>query len=267
MHNPKISVITVVYNGTQHIEQTIRSVLDQHYDNLEYIIIDGGSTDGTQEIIKKYEDNITYWASEKDTGIYNAMNKGWQKATGDIIGIINADDYYLDGAIQKVVEGFENSEAEIVYGGMTKLRKIGEKTFFKELTPNLSIMEQTMGVFHPSTFVSKKVYEDLGGYKEKYKLSSDYDFLLRAYKKKVQFYEVKESLSVFRIGGVSNMNCDSFKEGYQILLENNSVYAQQMKSAINRCYFKRGYKRIINILVNIFGLQKVMNKRLEKKWG
>lgn len=267
MLNPKVSIITVVYNGVEYIEQTIQSVINQSYKNLEYIIIDGGSTDGTQEIIKKYEQNITYWVSEKDAGMYHAMNKGWQKATGDIIGILNADDYYLDGVIQKVVTAFENQNAAIVFGGMTKLRKIGKKNFFKEISPNLSMMEQTMGIFHPSTFILRKVYEELGGYNEKYKLSSDYDFLLRAYKKSIQFYEIKESLVVFRIGGVSNVNCDSFKEGYQILMENNSVYAPQMKKAVFRCYFKRGYKRIIHFLVNIFGLQNKLNRRLEKKWG
>ena len=141
------------------------------------------------------------------------------------------------------------------------------KTFYKEVAPNLSMMEQTMGIFHPSTFVLRNVYVELGGYNEKYKLSSDYDFLLRAYKKGFQFSEITVSLAVFRIGGVSNVNCDSFKEGYQILLENNSIYAPQMKKAVFRCYFKRGYKRIIHFLVNIFGLQNKLNRRLEKKWG
>jgi glycosyltransferase involved in cell wall biosynthesis len=264
--NPKVSVITVVYNGANYIEQTIKSVINQDYKNLEYIIIDGGSTDGTQDIIKKYEENIAYWVSEKDSGIYNAMNKGWKKSTGDIIAILNADDYYLEGTITKVIKSFNESKADIVYGNMTKLREIGEAPFFKEVEPCIDIMEQTMGVFHPSTFVSRNVYEDLIGYNEKYKLSSDYDFLLRAYQKKYQFQYLNSSLSVFRIGGVSNVDCNSYKEGYQILIENNSIFAPQMKRAIYRCYFKRGYKRIINILVNIFGLQKTLNKRLEKKW-
>jgi glycosyltransferase involved in cell wall biosynthesis len=264
--NPKVSIITVVFNGAQHIEQTIKSVISQDYSNIEYIIIDGGSTDGTQEIIKKYEQDIAFWISEKDTGIYNAMNKGWRKSTGDIIAILNADDYYLDNTISKVVKSFIDSKAEVVYGNLTKLRGIGEKTFFKEVYPNLDIMEQTMGIFHPSTFVSRKIYDELGGYNEQYKLSSDYDFLLRAFKKSVQFNYLNESLSVFRIGGISNTDCNSYKEGYRILIENESIYAPQMKKAIYRCYFKRGYKKIINTLVNIFGLQKMLHKRLEKKW-
>ena len=120
----KVSIITVVYNGANFIEQTIKSVISQDYNNLEYIIIDGGSTDGTQDIIKKYDDKIAFWVSEKDSGIYNAMNKGWRKASGDFIGILNADDYYLEGTITQVVNAFTNSGADIVYGGMTKLRNI-----------------------------------------------------------------------------------------------------------------------------------------------
>ena len=106
MSLPKVSIITVVFNGAQYIEQTIKSVINQDYNNIEYIIIDGGSTDGTQEIIKKYEKDIAFWISEKDTGIYSAMNKGWRKSTGDIIAMLNADDYYLEGAISKVVTSF-----------------------------------------------------------------------------------------------------------------------------------------------------------------
>ncbi|MCO6499340.1 MAG: glycosyltransferase [Vicingus serpentipes] len=266
MNNPKISIITVVYNGVQHIEQTIQSVISQDYNNIEYIIIDGGSRDGTQEVIKKYEKDVAYWISEKDAGIYHAMNKGWKKASGEWIGILNADDYYLEGIISKVVAAFTASKAAIVYGKMTKLRAIGGESYFKEVAPNLAIMEQTMGIFHPSTFVSRKVYEDLNGFNEKYRLSADYDFLLRAYQKKYAFHYLDEVLTVFRIGGVSNTNCQSFKEGYQLLLENNSPYASQMKRAIYRCYFKKAYKQIINTLVNVFGLQKMLEERIKKKW-
>src|ERR1700742_4639960 len=93
--NPLVSVVTVVYNGAKHLEQTINSVLNQSHKNVEYIIIDGGSTDGTLDIIKRYEDKIDYWQSERDGGIYFAMNKGVSLAKGELIGILNADDFYL----------------------------------------------------------------------------------------------------------------------------------------------------------------------------
>ncbi len=124
-NRPKVSIITVVYNGIAHLEQTIQSVLNQTYDNVEYIIIDGGSTDGTVELIKKYEESIAYWVSESDGGIYDAMNKGISNATGEIVGLINADDWYETGTIEKVVETFQNSEVDVVHGSMEIISKMG----------------------------------------------------------------------------------------------------------------------------------------------
>ena len=118
MNNPLVSIITVVYNGEKHIEQTINSVLNQTYSNIEYIIIDGDSTDNTLNIIKKYEDKIAHFISEKDSGIYNAMNKGLALTKGEIISILNADDYYFENTLQQVVDIFSTSQSDIVYGNM-----------------------------------------------------------------------------------------------------------------------------------------------------
>lgn len=262
----KISIITVVYNGVKHIEQCIQSVLNQNYPNLEYIIIDGGSTDGTQDIIMKYNSSIAYWVSEKDTGIYNAMNKGWKKASGEIIAILNADDYYLEGALKSVSCFFDQTNADIIYGNMTKLRVIGGTPYFREEFPNLDKMEESMGVFHPSTFVKRRVYQKLNGYNEEYQLSSDYDFFLRAYKRNFTFKYLNVNTSVFRIGGVSNTNCLSYKEGYKILVENDSSFAPKMKKAIYRCYLKKAIKGSIRFLLNIFGLNSYLERKIEKKW-
>lgn len=107
--NYKVSIITVVYNGAKTIEQTIQSVLNQTYENIEYIVIDGASNDGTQALVEKYVDNISYYISEKDNGLYYAMNKGIRKATGDIIGIINSDDWYGENAIKDIVDHFRET--------------------------------------------------------------------------------------------------------------------------------------------------------------
>ena len=115
---PLISIITVSYNAVKTIEDTILSVINQTYPNIEYIIIDGGSTDGTLDIIKKYQDKITYWVSEPDKGIYDAMNKGIAKANGELIGIINADDWYELDAVQNVVLEFNNTRPAIYHGGL-----------------------------------------------------------------------------------------------------------------------------------------------------
>ncbi len=114
---PKISIVTPSYNQAEFLERTILSVLNQNYPNLEYIIIDGGSTDGSVEIIKKYEKYLSYWVSEKDRGQAHALNKGFEKATGDLVGWQNSDDIYLPGAFRKVAEVYRNNPNYDVYFG------------------------------------------------------------------------------------------------------------------------------------------------------
>ena len=266
MIKPKVSVITVVYNGIAHLEQALLSVIEQEYKNVEHIVIDGGSTDGTVDLIKKYEPHLAYWVSEKDSGIYNAMNKGWKKASGDLIAILNADDYYLPGALQQVADCYADQQADVIYGNLTKLRTIGKENFFKEITPNIELMEKTMGIFHPSSFVKRSVYEELDGYNETYQLSSDYDFLLRAYQKKYHFLYLNQSLAVFRIGGVSNTNCDSYKEGYEILKIHSPKHADAMYTAWENCKKKRKRKGFVLSTARALGLQGLINHRIKKKW-
>lgn len=265
--NPLVSVITVVFNGKTHIEQCIKSVLAQTYSNIEYIIIDGASSDGTIELIKKYEAKITTFISEKDSGIYNAMNKGLKLAKGEIIAILNADDYYYPETIQQLVDKFEESKADVVYGNMTKLREFEGQEYLKEVTPNIELMEQTMPIFHPATFIKKEVYNEVGNFNESYRLSADYDLIYRIYKAGKHFEYLNQSLTVFRIGGASNVNCNSYKEGYQILLSQNSPYAGKMKKLIGKCQRKNAIRSIANFFIGLLGLKKWNEKRLMRKWG
>ena len=121
MSLPVISIITITYNGEKHIEQTIQSVLGQTYPNIQYIIIDGGSTDQTLSIIKKYEQKLYYWVSEKDKGISDAFNKGIAKATGEIVGIINADDWYEPAALEQVAARM--GDADVCFGDLQLWRR------------------------------------------------------------------------------------------------------------------------------------------------
>ena len=266
MNNPLVSIITVVYNGEKHIEQTINSVLNQTYSNIEYIIIDGDSKDNTLNIIKKYEDKIAQFISEKDSGIYNAMNKGLALTKGEIIGILNADDYYFENILQQVVDVFSTSQSDIVYGNIVKLRTIQSKDYLKEVAPNISLMERTMPIFHPATFVKKSVYEKIGNFNEKYKLSADYDFIYRAYKNNIKFEYIPQPLTVFRVDGISSINCQSYKEGYKILVSNGSPYDKEMKRLVLKCKIKTLFRTIFNFFIRIFGLTKWNEKRLINKW-
>jgi glycosyltransferase involved in cell wall biosynthesis len=220
MQNYKISIITVCFNAVKTIEETIYSVINQSYENVEYIIVDGGSTDGTLEIIRKYEDKITHWESESDYGLYHAMNKGIERATGDIIGLINADDYYYENIFLDVVKAFEkkNLEEYIFFGDMFH----NGKTIAGWRPKSLKI-----GAFgaHPSMFVPKSVYQKIGVYKLHYKILSDYDFMYRAF----NVYNIKpiylsKLTAFFNTGGLASMNIfRSYTEEMLIKVDNGEL--------------------------------------------
>ena len=173
LDKPLISIITVSLNSEKTIEKTIQSVLNQTYDNVEFIIIDGKSSDQTLEIIKKYENSIDFWISEKDTGIYNAMNKGLKICSGDIIGILNSDDEYTKDALELVKIYFEK-EVDFVFGSVEKDRLLSglnkEKIYWK-----FNIYPAHSSGF----FISKSAQIKVGLYDEEFKLHADYDLIYK----------------------------------------------------------------------------------------
>lgn len=239
---PLVSIVTVVLNGSAHLEQTIRSVLEQSYSPIEYIIVDGGSTDGTLDIIRKYESKIDYWQSEPDKGIYDAMNKGIALATGEIIGIINADDYYTPDAVQQVMDKRKSGNADLFYGDMLVLTGDTQSL----MKPDITKMDEKPSIFHPSCFVSKKVYDAAGTFDTRYKISADYDFLLRCLKQKYRFSYVSHPLTVFRPGGMS-ASCASNIEGYHIMKVHHTGFHRQVIGRAIRCYVKTFLKKVIHL--------------------
>ena len=221
--NPRISIITAVHNGAATIENTIQSVINQSYDNIEYIVIDACSDDGTQNIVQHHIDQIDRCICEPDEGIYDAFNKGVLMSSGDIIGIINSDDWYEPDAINKVVRCFINSDADIVYGNCNRI--IDNKTAGKLPVRNLRFLIWDMCIPHPAVFVKKNVYERIGLFDKKYKIAADYDFILRAYLGGVRFCYLDDTISNFRFGGVSTtneQNCTD--ETDQIVLRNINLH-------------------------------------------
>lgn len=169
-----VSIITPSYNQAKYLEQTIQSVLTQNYSNIEYIVIDGGSNDGSVEIIKKYQEKLAYWVSEKDNGQAEAINKGFAKATGEIVAWLNSDDYYLPQAIAKAVKIFkENPEVILVYGNMLAVDENG-KTFnalhYKQLSLEDLICFQIIG--QPAVFFRRSALHKTNG------LNQNFHFLL-----------------------------------------------------------------------------------------
>ena len=205
----KISVITVVRNDVEHIEETVNSVLAQKGVEFEYIIIDGASDDGTKEIIERYRDKIAAFVSEADNGIYQAMNKGIRLATGDVIGLINSGDTYFPGALAAVAAAFEKTpgwEKEYIFWGDVEYESCGRVRGFRP-------EKLYVGAFapHPSMFVPRKIYESIGLYDESFKLLGDYDFMYRAvHKYHIKPLYVAELIAFYRAGGVSDrriMSC------------------------------------------------------------
>ena len=205
MSNPLISIITVTFNAEKHIEETIESVVSQSYKNIEYIIVDGMSTDGTADIIQRYRQHIAHFVSEKDNGIYDAMNKGIRKATGELTGIINASDFYEPNAVETVVSAYlQDKEAGIFYGNINMLNENG--SFFKLKKPitNLDNLYKGMSLYHPTFFTAKSVYEKYGLYDLQYKIASDFDFSIRCHLAGVKFVYIDRVISNFRKGGISS---------------------------------------------------------------
>lgn len=210
-HTPEellVSVITVVYNGESSLEQTILSVIGQTYKNIEYIIVDGGSTDNTLEIIKKYEDKIAYWRSEPDNGISDAFNKGVAFATGDIIGIINADDWYETDAVASVVAHYK--PGLLLHGNLQYWKENGSRGM--NVTPNAALLKQEMTINHPTVFIEKQVYDKLGTFDTSYKLAMDYHLLLRIQRAGLPFIHINKTIAHMRLGGSSSNWIDSYRE-------------------------------------------------------
>lgn len=179
----KISVITTCYNRKHTIASAIESTLSQDYPNKELVVIDGASKDGSVEIIKKYEDKLAVFVSEKDTGIYNALNKGIQKCTGNIIGLLHSDDIFYDiSTLSKIVETFEQTGADLVYANglyvdeknLDKVKRIYKAKPFKK-----KYLKYGWIPLHTTIFVKSEVFEKYGTYQENFQIASDYEISLR----------------------------------------------------------------------------------------
>lgn len=224
MKNICVSIITVCFNSEKTIERTIRSVLEQTYKNLEYIIVDGKSTDKTLEIVEKYRPSFKgrmKVISESDQGIYDAMNKGIRNASGDLIGIINSDDFYEADAVENVVAAMKDADYQILYG---MLRVINKKEDTKAIVmPKHENLENEM-LAHPTCFVTKKVYSDFGMFDIKYRSCADHDFMLRMRKHpEVVFLPVYKLLANFTEGIGMSAQESSVLEALGMLAEHGII--------------------------------------------
>ena len=255
-NNPLITIITVVYNGEKHLEQTIQSVINQSYKNIEYIIIDGNSTDKTLDIIKKYEKNIDFWVSEPDKGIYDAMNKGIKKARGEYIGLLNSDDYYEQNAVELVVNQInKNAQTDVFFGNIYLINyHLPEKQL--QTYKKGKKLEKTFSIWHPTVFVKKTTYEKYGYFDQTYKIAADYELMLKFYKKRCKFFYINEVITNFREGGFSYYNSNLTKERFRLQL----VHTNFFNAHFNKIKFKI-IEFLQKTLIFILGEKKYHNLR------
>lgn len=234
-----ISIITATYNSAETINDTIKSVLCQTNKDFEYIIVDGGSTDETIDIVKSYESEFSgrlKWVSEKDKGIYDAMNKGIKMASGDIIGILNSDDYYTsDDILQTIADAFKCQNVDAIYGDIH---------FIKDGVPNKCVRYYSSRLFspfwlrfgfmpaHPSFYCKRDVFDKSGLYRLDYKIGSDYEMMVRLFRKhKISSRYVPKDFVTMRTGGASNSNLQSrltlIKEDVKACRD-NGIYTNEL---------------------------------------
>lgn len=211
MNRPLISIITINYNNLEGLKKTMASVIEQTWQEFEYIVIDGGSTDGSAEYIKSKDSNVDYWISESDSGIYNAMNKGIAKASGKYVVFMNSGDYYLSSNTLQLCKNIIcNQDADIFYGQI-KIDENGvEKAIVYPNKLNLSYLKK-MVLNHQACFFKLDLLLSLQGYNEEYILAADYHYYLKAYLAGKKFHPILFPIVKYDVAGISSLSMEDYQ--------------------------------------------------------
>ena len=207
-NQPLVTVITVVYNNSKHIRAAIESVLSQDYSKIEHIVIDGGSTDGTIEIIEEYGDKISVFLSEPDEGIYDALNKGIVRANGDYLGILHSDDIFCDDkVVSDIIQKLRDTETELCFSDLVIVDEVSGKVIRYVMSHYFRRWMLRIGFFppHPTVFFKRSIFDEFGLYSKYYKLAGDFDFMIRVfYGRKINWTYMNRITVKMRSGGKSN---------------------------------------------------------------
>lgn len=233
----KVSIITVVYNNEKYIAGAIESVLEQDYSDIEYIIVDGASTDSTLSVISRYQNRITKIISEKDGGLYEAMNKGICAATGEVIGILNSDDFFYDKHVVSTIErSFIEDKVDAVIGDIVFIKKDDDSQIIRKCSSrNWKVSSFTWGLMppHPSVFIKRGLFEKLGYYKTHYKIAADFELLMRfLLVNKINWKYLPVVTTKMRLGGKST---NYLKTAFSI---NTELIRSCRENKISTNYFK-----------------------------
>jgi len=237
----RVTIITVCYNRKNTIEQAIKSVLEQDYNDIEYIIVDGNSSDGTKEIIESYKDKLSQYISEPDKGMYDAINKGLKLATGDVIGLMHSDDEFYDkNAISKIAARFNfDPSIDGVYGdGVYVSNDKNERLIRNRIGGVFSLKKIKEGwlPLHPTVYLKKSIIDKNGLYNLDFKIASDTEFLLRyLYKYEIRMSYINSYIVKMRMGGMST----SFKRAFEVLKEDYRIYKFHGLAAMGTVFLKK----------------------------
>lgn len=237
----RVTIITVCYNRKNTIEKAIKSVLEQNYNDIEYIIIDGNSKDGTKDIIESYKDRISQYISEPDKGMYDAINKGLKLATGDVIGLMHSDDEFFDRkAISRIAARFEKeTNIDGVYGDGVYVSNDEEERLIRDRIGgvfDIKRVKEGWLPLHPTVYLKKSIIEKHGLYNLDFKIASDTEFLLRyLYKYRINMSYIDSYIVKMRMGGMST----SFKRAFEVLKEDYKIYKYHNLSAVETVFRKK----------------------------
>lgn len=260
----RITIITPAFNSEDTIEKTILSVIRQKKNIFQYIIIDGGSTDRTLEILTKYTEHIDCIVSEKDKGIADAYNKGIKLATGDFIGIVAADDQLINNSIKKIINCYDDS-SDVLCGNIIDYNGVRYRRRFSDL--NLSSLLKGTSLAHPATFITREAYQKYGVYSLNYKCAIDRELFLRFYRAGAKFQVVNIDISLFASGdGISTLNpCKvAFPEDCKISISYGMPkYKAESYLLLSKTRFH--FQKVIKSMLGFIGLDKPFNTLMVKK--
>lgn len=250
----KVSIITVTYNSAATLKDTIESVASQDYPNIEYIIVDGNSKDATQDIIRSQNGTVSKWISEPDQGLYDAMNKGIRMATGDVVGIINSDDFYhRSDSISQVVHTFQEFGVDSVYADVRFVHPDNlDKTIRYYSSKNFSLRSFKVGKIpaHPTFFTYKANFEKFGYYRTDYRIAADFELLVRfLYKHRLSYHYLPVDLLKMRTGGLSTKSWKS-----NVIINQEDLRACK-ENGLNTNYFwlySRYFRKLLEYLPGLF---------------
>lgn len=239
---PDFTIITPLLNGLPHLREMSESI-DKQSAEVEWIVVDGGSVDGSLEFLAS---TYAHVISKPGSSIYEAINIALEEANGKYIAVLNADDRYLSNTLDMIQSSFEETGSDIICADVLRARTVLGKERYTYGPARIAELWKTMSINHPAMFATKKAYDRIGLYDTRYKVSADYDWVLRAVKAELKFEHLPKAATVFRLGGKSSEDCTSYIEGLKIHESHASPHIEHMRAMLERC--RKGKSSFFNIL-------------------